>query len=444
MGKHQYIEQQRCACALGGYETLLAIEGMIPVLHSGRGCGVKLNIGLAGANGGQWCGQFGPHDVPCTGITEQEAIFGAADQLAKQVEKAQELLEGDMFMILTGCSAELIGDDIAEVASRFADAEKPVLYAKTGGFLGTNIYGHHVIWESIIKQYLKKKYRNKAEINAKQVNIWGIIPVYDPFWYGTYSAIEDLLAEVGLEANYVYGPGKGIKAIDKIPQAAFNLVLSPWWDVSTAELLEKEFGTPFLHYPYLPIGAVETTKFLNALCEYADLDREVVDHVIQKHEESFYYCIERAMIEFGQARLIPRRFFSIANSQYTVSILKVMINEMGLLPLKQYITDDVPATYQDKVVACMHEIDCNVDFEVEFNQDGGEIQAEIMKNPPAGRPFVFGTAWEKSLTRDINTHFLCVSAPMSNRLIMKRTYFGYEGGICFIEDFYSQILDGYQ
>lgn len=443
MEKHQYIEQQRYACALGAFETLLCIEGMIPILHSGRGCGVKLNIGLAGGNGSQWNGQFSVHNVPCTGITDQAAIFGASEQLYEQVVKSQQILDGDMIMILTGCSAELIGDDVAEVASRFYGNEIPVLYAKTGGFLGSNLYGHHVVWESIVKQYLKKN-TAKVEVNPKQVNIWGIMPVYDPFWYGTYCAVEELLKEVGLEPNFVYGPRKGRKAIDKIPHAAFNLVLSPWWDVSTVELLEKEFGTPFMHYPYLPIGAVETTKFLNELATYAGLDDAVVQETIRRHEEKFYYCLERVMTELGQARLMPRRFYSIANSQYTVSILKMMINEMGLLPEKQFITDGVPEKYQESIVKCMKDVNCSIDFEVEFNADGGGIQQELLKNPPKGEQLIFGTAWEKSLSRDLKSHFLCVSAPTGNRLIMNRTYFGYEGGLCFIEDYYGQILDSFQ
>lgn len=441
MDQHQYIEQQRSVCAMGAYETLLAIEGVVPVLHSGRGCGVKLNNALGGANGGQWGGQVGPHNIPCTGITEREAIFGAAEQLDEQIRKAQEIMTGDMFMVLTGCSAELIGDDVAEIVSRYKNSDKPVLYAKTGGFLGTNIYGHHIVWESIIKQYLRGK---KKEINSRQVNVWGIIPVYDSFWYGTCCEIEKLLTEIGLEPNIVYGPGKGLKAIEKIPNAAFNLVVSPWWDLSTAKLLKEEFDTEYIHYPYMPIGAVETTKFLREIANHASLDMKVVENVIEKHERHFYYCMERAAIEFGQIRLMPRRFINISSSQYAVSTLKFMVNEMGLLPGAQYMTDSVPEEFHDQIKETMKDISCDVNFDIFFNPDGGEIQKELLDCPPRGKQFIFASGWDKTLAKDLDAYFLSISIPVSTRLVMDRTYFGYSGGLRFAEDFYSVILDSYQ
>ena len=438
----QFIEQQRFVCALGGVETLLSIDGVVPVLHSGRGCGVKLNTGIGGANGGQWNGPFSIHNAPCTGLTDRAAIFGATEELRELVEHSIRILEGDMFVILTGCSAELIGDDVAEVAASFAGGDVPVLYAKTGGFLGNNIHGHHVIWESLITQYLAK--RPREAVNPKQVNIWGIVPVFDPFWYGTYCAIADLLREVGLEPNFVYGPGKGVAALNRIPEAAFNLVLSPWWDVPVVKSLEREFATPFFQFPSLPMGAVETTKFLRQLADFARLDRDLVEEVIARHEEKFYYCIERVMLEFGQARLMPRRFYSIANSLYAVSIAKMMVNEMGLLPEKQFITDDVPEDYRGAVEAAIHDVECSTPFGVEFNPDGGAIRQELLANPPKGDQLIFGSCWDKELSRDLKSYFMSVSAPVGTRLVMTRSYFGYEGGLTFIEDYYSRILDSFQ
>ena len=54
------------------------------------------------------------------------------------IHNALRVIDADLFVVLSGCTGEIIGDDIKEVAQEFEDEEKPVIWAKTPGFKGNN------------------------------------------------------------------------------------------------------------------------------------------------------------------------------------------------------------------------------------------------------------------------------------------------------------------
>ena len=85
--------------------------------------------------------------------------------------------------------------------------------------------------------------------------------------------IKRLLEGIGLEVNILFGPeSAGVAEWKRIPEAQFNLLLSPWLGLATVQHLEKKYGQPFLHLPAIPIGAKESRRFLERVSEFAGLD----------------------------------------------------------------------------------------------------------------------------------------------------------------------------
>ena len=153
------LDQPRYKCALAAMQTVHAITGAIPILHSGPGCAAKLND-----NNGT-SGRFSPNIFPCSSVSEKEVVFGGTGKLRSTIENALKVIDADLFVVLSGCTSEIIGDDIEEVAGNFADAEKPVLWAKTPGFKGNNYLGHDWILKSIFEQYLEDGETEKGLVN---------------------------------------------------------------------------------------------------------------------------------------------------------------------------------------------------------------------------------------------------------------------------------------
>lgn len=277
------LDQPRYKCAMAAMQTVHGITRAIPILHSGPGCAEKLERDFGTS------GYFSSHIFPCTNISEKEIIFGGEKKLKETIENALKVVDADMYVVLTSCSSEVVGDDAGEIVKSFENSRKPVIYASTPGFKGNNYRGHEWVIDAIIEQYLKPTDKKIKGL----VNIWSGVPLHDPFWLGNLRELEKLVAELGLIPNTIFGYGRGIKNIDKIPEAEFNLLVSPWVGIENMELLKKKFNTPYLHYPVLPVGAFETSKFLRAVGRFAEIDDEKVESIIKSHEEEYYYYIER-------------------------------------------------------------------------------------------------------------------------------------------------------
>jgi nitrogenase molybdenum-iron protein beta chain len=426
------LDQPRYKCALAAMQTVHNIPGAIPILHSGPGCGGKLNDNEGTS------GKFSPNIFPCTSVSEKEIVFGGTDRLRETIANALKIIDADLFVVLTGCTAEIIGDDIEAVVAEFAGGPKPVVHAKTPGFKGTNFQGHDWIMSALFKQYLPQK--PQGNVQKGLVNIFAGPPVQDPFWLGNLRELERLISLLGLTPNTIFGHGRGLPNLNKVPLAEFNVLVSPWVGIESVKLLQEKYGTPFLHYPVLPIGAFETTKFLRAVGEFTGANKTLVEAIVTAQEEEYYYYIERYADVFLERRIMSKRFVTVADAQYSLAVTKFLVNDLGLIPSTQYITDNTPEEYRPAVIAEYQKLNYNIPAAVEFLTDGHEIHRKIQGTDFAGFPLILGSSWEKQLAQKVNGTYVNISYPVMERLIMNSGVAGYAGGLKLLEDIYSAAL----
>ena len=226
---------------------------------------------------------------------------------------------------------------------------KYYVWAKTPGFKGNNYQGHDWILSAIFQQYLTKL--PPAPKIKGLVNLFAGVPQQDPFWLGNLREIERLVKSIGLTPNTIFGPGRSIENIKKVRQAEYTILVSPWAGMESAEYLEKEFSIPLLHYPILPIGASESGKFLRKVGDFCQVDKKLVEKVIEENERDFYYYLERFADTFLEINLLGKRFTVVSEAQYALAITKFLVNDMGSFPLTQFITDDTPKKYRKEIEA---------------------------------------------------------------------------------------------
>lgn len=424
------LDKQRYKCALGSMQTVQAITRAIPILHSGPGCAQKLSDGTGSS------GYFSPNIFPCTSINEKDVVFGGTKKLHSTIENALKVIDADLYVVLTGCIPEIVGDDVGEVVSEFKDAEKRVIFASTAGFKGNNYRGHEQVIDAITEQYLKKSENRKKGL----VNIWADVPYQDLFWLGNIKELEKLVQELGLTPNTIFGYDRGIDQINKIPKAEFNLLISPWVSVNNMKKMEKKLGIPYLHYPTLPIGASETSKFLREVGAYAGVKSELVEKVIGEHEKYYYYLIERYADLFLENRVLNKQFSVVADAQYALGITKFLANDLGLIPAKQFVVDDTPKEYKEAIAAEFKKLNYGLEAEVAFETDGHKIQEEIKKHNYHGYPLILGSYYEKELTENLKGNFLNIAWPVQDKVVLDDFYVGYTGGIRLIEDIYTVAI----
>ena len=435
-----YIEQPRFGCALASQQTVVAIPGARPILHAGPGCSGKAydfaSLG-AGFQGDNYAG--GSH-ISCTNASEEDVVFGGEKKLRNTIDGALQVIKGDLFVVLSGCTSDIVGDNSIGVAKSFAEQGKPVVGTETAGFKGTSYYGHLRVIEAIIEQFIGDV---KPNVEKGLVNVFSVVPYQDPFWRGDLREIKELLEGIGLKVNILFGVGsEGVKEWKNIPNAEFNLLLSPWVGIETVELLEKKYGTPYLHIPVLPVGPIATGEFLRKVGEYAKIEAEKVEKVIKEGEKWFYdYFITLADFIAEFRNNLPAELYTVADSSYALGVTNFLINELGFIPKGTYLIDDPKDKYKEQIEQAFNEIAETVKGTLVFEPDGGLVQEDIRKRlGNSHRALILGSNWEKYLAQETRNQHGFLSLPINEAVITDETIVGYRGGVHLLSEVYNSIF----
>ena len=438
--KTNSIQQIRYVCSIGAMHTASAIPWTIPITHCGPGCADKQFMNLSFYNGFQGGGYGGGAVVPSTNISESEVVFGGEERLRELIKGALKILDAELFVVLTGCIPDLVGDDIAAVVREFQDEGVPIVFAETGGFKGNNFTGHELITRAIIDQYVGDY---EGERTPGLVNIWSLLPFHNTFWKGDLAEIKRVLEGAGLKVNILFGhESEGVAEWKKIPQAQFNLVLSPWLGLQTAQHLERKYGQPFLHLPVIPIGAKETSAFLRKVVEFAGLDSATVEAFIKKEEAAYYYYLESFSDFYSEYWWgLPAKFVVVGDSAYNLALNKFLVNQLGIIPAIQVITEDPPEEYREAIRNEFRTIAPDVSVEVIFEEDSYLIHQAIRQGEYGHKPpIIFGTTWERDLAKELKTAIVEVGFPASYEVVLTRSYVGYRGALILLEKIYTTTV----
>ena len=195
-----------------------------------------------------------------------------------------------------------------------------------------------------------------------------------------------------------------------------------------------------MQYPVLPIGATETSKFLRAVQEFTGADKELTEKVIAEKEAEFYYYIERFADTLLETRILGKRFAVASDSEYSIAVTKFLVNDMGLFPEKVFITDDAPKSFQQKITDEVNNLNYGIKTPVQFTTDGHDIHEQIKAADFAGTPLILGSNWEKKLAAELGAHFVNVSYPMLEKLVINDHIAGYSGGLHLLEQIFTAAM----
>ncbi|MCI1956507.1 MAG: hydrogenase [Oscillospiraceae bacterium] len=434
------LQEPRYFCALGAQQAVTAIDRAIPIVHAGPGCSAKLFQAMAGSGGNQGAGYAGGDAIPCTNMVERDVVFGGADKLRRLIESTLRVMDGDLFVVLTGCTSDLVGDDVGSVVREFREKGVPIIYAETGGFKGDAFVGYELFLQALIGQFLRPAEKKEPGL----VNVFASVPYLDPFWEGDLAEIKRLLTSLGLKANVLFGwAGGGVEALKKIPAAQFNLVVSPYVGLKAAKLLREKFGTPYLHIPVFPVGGVETSRFLKKVAAYAGVDEKFAGRAVKRQEDEYFHYLAKAADFLIETRYsLPKKFITIGEPACCLGLASFLVNDMGLVPARQFIAQDVPEAFRDSIRDLFRRLSPEESAEVTFAQDGGEINEKIRQETDGlGNDLILGSSWDKDIADEVNGLFLDVGLPVTDRLILHHSYAGYRGGLNLAEEIYSRLLE---
>lgn len=438
--KTNSIQQIRYVCSIGAMHSASAIPRVMPITHCGPGCADKQFMNIAFYNGFQGGGYSGGAVVPSTNATEREVVFGGADRLRELIASSLTVLDADLFVVVTGCISDLVGDDVGAVVDEFQTQGVPIVFAETGGFKGNNFIGHEKIVRAIIDQYVGEY---SGEREPGRVNVWSLLPYHNTFWRGDLAEIKRILEGAGLKVNILFGhESQGVAEWKDIPKAQFNLVLSPWLGLQTARHLEEKYGQPYLHVPVIPIGAKATSVFLRQVIAFAGLDPAIADPFIKQEEISYYRYLENFADFYAEYWWgLPAKFAVIGDSAYNLALTAFLVNQLGIIPGKQIITENPPEEYREAIRAQYRTIAEDVTTDVTFEEDSYLIHQALRQTDFGHKaPIIFGTTWERDLAKELKGSIIEVGFPASYEVVLSRSYIGYRGALTLLEKIYTTTV----
>ena len=434
------ISQPRFTCTLGAQSTVLAIPRAIPIVHAGPGC--SSIVSAFAQSGYQGEAYAGGNQVPSTNTDESNVVFGGERDLRSEIEGALKVMKGDLFVVLSGCTAGIIGDNVEEIAKDYASQGLPLVGTDTPGFKGNAYSGHEAVVKAIINQFVGNV---KPQVEKGLVNVFADVPAQNPFWRGDFEQLKKLIKKLGLKVNILFGTSsKGISEWKNIPNAEFNILVSPWVGLDIVESLKQKYGTPYLHYPILPVGAVQSSHFLRTIADFAGIPNEFVEEVIKKEEERYYeFFVDTADFFSTLQNNLPYELYASGDSLTIFGVTKYLENEVGYIPNAVFVTDNPNQKNENNLKELFKkefpEYADKLFFEIDSEKIAENVIPELQKT---NRALVLGSDWEKLYTKQSGNLFQYISAPIHQQLIISKSYVGYEGGLRLLEDIYNTLFEG--
>lgn len=439
------IERPRTTCSLGGaLATISALPGVIPISHTTSGCAGNLS-GATAFNSG-YCGSnyCSGQSVPVSNFNESNVVFGGAKRLKEELESTFELIDGKLYIVLTGCMSEIIADDVQGVVSEFQKSGKPLIFVNTPSFEGDAYEGYELVLDKIINGYLPVS----AKKNRRLVNIFGVVPQLDPLFRGNLSEIKRVLEKTGLRVNTLFTNDQTFKNLTDLPKAGLNILLSPVYGLELVKRFEQKHGTPYI-VEDIPVGARQTEKFIQRVAKVLDLDQKIVNSVLREEKKDYYAYLERAADLISDSEF---KYYTdvVGNSSGTVSYARFLEEELGFVVENSIISDFLPAKKARilKEYLAGKKIPGELHFETDTYQIV-KIMKKAMRQPNGDfyfdlhtPRFVFGSSFEKDFAVKNGLPYLSFFYPLYDRAVLLKGYAGFRGGLSLIEDILGVLVAG--
>ena len=424
-------ENPRGGCVLSGINSVLAaVDRVCPVLHSGPGCCMQTTAAEQGQSGHKHACFVSGVSLPSSNMLEKEVVFGGVNKLRTTIQGAIDIIDASAYFVLTGCTAGIIGDDIASVTDEFVEKGYKVYPIDTPGFAGDSNLGYETVWNSFIDKVIKPAEKKRSNL----VNIFGIVPYHDPFWSGTLEEIDRILSKLGLEVNTFFTKHQGLDVIEHCSEAALNIIINPWLFKGPAKKFEDKFGVPSIRFPFCPIGATDTTRFVREVSAALNLDEALVNKVIAEEEDYVYSYLGQSI-----GALSWKRFAVAGDATSAIAITRYLANDYSFTPVLVVITETIfRPEDKERIIKEISSLEYAAAPKIVFASDQWEINQAI-RNEPEEITLLVGSTNEKEVALEKGIQYLNATFPMNERLVFNRTYSGYRGSLTFTEDLYDNL-----
>lgn len=420
-----YIENNRNGCLLqGSISTLKVIKGIVPIVHSTAGCGIQEKY-IANTTS-----SFNDnYTISGTNVFEKQIIFGGTARLREQIKNTVKVLEAELYVVVSGCAPEIVGDDIGAMTKEATEQGYPVIYISTPGFKGHSFNAYKKVVTGIIDEFSKT---DNTEYNKDHdlVNVFGLVPNMDPFWEGNQEELEILLNKVGLKLNHLFGAKSSLDNWKKIKAANINIAFTKY-GLEVVEYLQKKYGTPYLYFENIPVGIKGVQNLLNKLATVYKKKAEIIDVVNQEEQDRYLYYLSKLSPSYYRYHI--QKNVALVGASPIVTALGVFLEHQYGQIIKPVIVTDELTENEKKLL----ENQFAKGTKVYYAEDGKEIEEKIAAGEPE---IILGSQLEENLANKLRIPILHISFPSEGKIILNKSIFGVSGILRFLEEYSNAVI----
>lgn len=424
-GEIMHIEYNRNGCLLqGSISTLKAINGVVPIIHSTAGCGIQEKYTANTSNH-----RNDNYTISSTNVFEKQIIFGGTARLREQIKNTVKVLEGDLYVVVSGCATEIVGDDIGAMTKEATEQGYPVIHISTPGFKGNNFHAYKRVVVGIIEE-LSKTDTSEAEIDSDLVNIFGIAPNFDPYWEGNLEQLDQLIHKVGLKSNHLFGQKSSIENWKQIKRANLNIAFTKY-GLEIVQYLQKKYGTPYLYFENLPVGISGIEALLDEFSSVYTDKKDIIDQVKQEEHDRYLYYLSK-LAPFYYRNHIQKKVTLVGVSPIVASLGSFLKEWFGQIIQTIIITDEINDK-ERKQLEKQFENSTNI----YYSEDGKIIEELIRVSSPE---IILGSQLEENVAKELQIPILYSSLPTENKVILNKSFLGISGILSFLEEYSNALI----
>jgi len=244
----------RGTCKLfGAIKALSTIKNSVILVHGPKGCVYHINY-ILGMRGDR------PSEIYTTCLDEHDVIFGAEQKLKEAIEDLDRTLNPELMFVLSCCTSCIIGEDV-DGAVQDTKTDCRAIAISAGGFEGDFHDGYSETLCQLVEQLVRKTDR----IDPCSVNLIGMLRAGPDL-----AELRRMLGQIKVKVNAVLTADATQEDLQRLGEAALNIVLCEPSGKEAAILLQTLCGTPYM-IEEIPIGYQSTIRFLERVAEKLDI-----------------------------------------------------------------------------------------------------------------------------------------------------------------------------
>lgn len=424
--KYHALEPSHSCGLAGGFLGCLGFGNSSFLVHGSSGCGFAMRYGLA---------QHWKSFIPCpvTNLHERDVIFGSTKLLREGIDKIEKIHTSDILFVLTSCSSEIIGDDIEEVVlEESVNRNKKIIAVQVGGVSGNIFDGYNDYLYKVIKDFDERfKAGCREDTSAeklKQIDIFGIIPLYDMFFRGDMAELKRTLLRMGVEVNSFMSGECSVESMNRLFHSDLAVSVSGRIGHKALQKLKRTNGISTHEFGIAPIGFKYTKQFFEKIASILNIDSNFITKILEEEELGARKKMLRGF-DFSKVMFTSGRAAIIGEPSRSIALANFLINELGMKPVMIAFTskvtndelvelDDILKVRSNKTVVLIEE-------------DTYLIRKCLLENNPN---IVFGRSIDRLKELDKTAH-ITWQFPSTDRLVIyDRPYLGFNGIISIVDD----------